>query len=425
VHIKAIQKIESKIKGSLLNCHIKDGRPQYESLAPHVESLEKEILKHKHKWMDLFDVFFIFYDFVYAAIENKTANGKKLEGNLWDILGEEEGQKLTESIKNYIISIPRTYDIYIPFPNISESLPKSINLGNDISLIVFGDKEGIPGGYQKGFRGIFSEQLELNKLYYKQRLSGYCGRQLENISLKKAINDFKIFLHQGIYTGLFELSPINKARIGLQGMMAHEQVPRVSVTSVDIASDSAKLSNAELPLDFRRLLDNISFDFGNVLLARAREIGQFEIAIATFLKQAIQLIECDEEESKRVKSAIQWCLDSYVVENKTLAFLQVCIGLEALLGDDSSNDALIKTLADRCAYLISPDIKGRKKIKKDFEDLYNVRSKLVHGNAIELDSSQKRYLNWGRMMLEFAIAKEIEHLKLDNKQGSEQTVFES
>lgn len=419
MHPKAIQKIEIKIKESLLNCQIKDSKPQLESFMRHVESLEKEVIKHRKKWLVTFDVFFIFYDLVSEAIENKTDNGKKLEGNLWEIFGEIDGQKLTENIKNYIISIPRAYDIYIPFPNILENLPKSINLSDDISLKVFEDKEEVPGGYQKGFRVLFAEQLEIKKLYYKQRLNGYCGSQLENISLKKAINDFKIFLHQGIYTGLFKISPINKARIGLQGMMAHEQVPRVSVTSVDITSDSAKLRNAELPLDFRRFLDNISFDFGNVLLARAREIGQFGIAIATFFKRAIQLIECDEEESKRVKSAIQWCLDSYIVENKTLAFLQVCIGLEALLGDDSSNGALTKTLADRCSYLISPDIKGRKKIKDDFKDFYEVRSKLVHGNVIELDSSQRRYLNWGRTTLEFAIAKEIEHLKLDNNQESE------
>ena len=52
------------------------------------------------------------------------------------------------------------------------------------------------------------------------------------------------------------------------------------------------------------------------------------------------------------------------------------------------------------------------RIKKDFEDLYKIRSKLVHGNVIELDSSQKRYLIIGRIMLEYAILKEIEHLKL-------------
>jgi hypothetical protein len=414
VHPKAIQKIEKKIKGSLINCYIKDSRPQYESFTPHVESLEKEILKHTRKWMDLFDVFFIFYEFVYEAIENKTANGKKLEGNLWDILGEEEGQKLTESIKNYIISIPRTYDIYIPFPNISESLPKSINLSNDISLIVFVDKEEIPGGYQKGIRGIFSEQLELNKLYYKQRLNGYCGRQLENISLKRAVNNFKILLHQGIYKKLFKLSPVDKARVGLQGMMAHYQVPKVNVSSVDITGDSNKLKTAELPLDFSILLDNISFDFENVLLAKAKEIGQLAIAIDTYLKKAIELIECDDEESKRVKASIQWCFDSHIARNKTLAFLQVCIGLEALLGDDSPTGSLTATLADRCSYLISPDIKGRKQIKKDFEDLYEVRSKLVHGNVLELDSSQNWYLNWGRKILEYAIAKEIEHLTLGN-----------
>ena len=73
---------------------------------------------------------------------------------------------------------------------------------------------------------------------------------------------------------------------------------------------------------------------------------------------------------------------------------------------------MTETLADRCAYLISDDIKGRKTIKDSFKELYEVRSKLVHGNVTELNSDQTWYLRWGRNVLEYAISKEMKHLNL-------------
>jgi hypothetical protein len=414
MHNQAVQKIKKHIKGTLRNCYVEDSRLEYKSFFKHAESLGKEILKHKKEWIDLFDVYIIFIELVHEAIKNKFGSDRSLKGNLWDILGEEEGQKLTESIKSYFISIPRTYDIYIPIPNVSEIPAKKINLNNDISLIVFDDAKQVPGGYNKGIRGIFSGQLELNKLYYKQRLTGYCGVRLENVSLKRAINNLKILLHQGIYRRLFKVSPADKVSVGLHRLMLHYQIPKFSVISVDITSKSNEPKNAELPLDFSKLLNNISFDFENELLAKAKENKSvFKTAIVALLKEAIELIKCEEEESKRVKSAVQWCFDSYIVENRTLAFLQVCIGLEALLGDDSSSGSLVKTLADRCSYLVGDDIKSRKKIKESFEDLYDVRSNIVHGNVIELDSDQEGLFIWGRKILEYAISKEIKHLNLE------------
>ena len=58
-------------------------------------------------------------------------------------------------------------------------------------------------------------------------------------------------------------------------------------------------------------------------------------------------------------------------------------------------------------------IKDRETIKTKFKELYDVRSKLAHGNETELNSNQIECLNWGRTMLEYAILKEIKHLNLE------------
>jgi hypothetical protein len=406
-----MQKIENKIKGSLKNCQIKDNWPQYESFSIHVDSLGEEVLKHKKEWLERWDVYSIFYDLVSEAITaHRTEDTPNLEGNLWDILGEEKGLELTENIKNYFFSIPRTFDIYIPLPRLSDSPPTNIQLSDNIYITSFKDPNEIPGGYQEGLLGLFGAKLELNKPYLRQRITGYCGNRLENSSNKKAINNFKILLQQGLTRDIFKANQESLAKLGLLGGLKHHQIPKAHVTHIDQQRTPLKLVQLELPLDFCQWLNNLTFNFEDEPLNHI--IDNPEKILPVIFRKPIDLIECQKDESRRILSAIQWCLDSYIVENQTLAFLQVCIGLEALFGDDTYNGGLTEMLADRCAYLVSNDIKGRKSIKKDFKELYDARSKIVHGNATELDSNDKWHLNWGRRILEYAIMKEIKHLNL-------------
>lgn len=419
LHKNAVQKIENEIKGSLLNCQIKDNWPQYESFSIHVGSLAEEVLKHKKEWLDRPNIFSIFYDIVYDAIKENTKADENWEGNLWDLLGKEKGLKLTESIKNYILSIPLSYDVYIPIQKAPDTFPARIKLSDNISLVVFKNADQIPGGYKVGLLSLHNE-LELNKIYFKQSLIGYCGKRLESVSYKKAISNFKILIQQGIFRDLFKLNTDRKSGLGLLGYFTYYQVPKASVISIDRTTESLKRVSVELPMDFSSMIDSIDFNWEGDLLTNLEDSGKQEEAIAIYFRKAIELIECVEEESRRVKSAIEWCFDSYIVQNQTLAFLQVCIGLEALFGDERQNKkqnerqniALTETLADRCSYLIGSDIKGRKKIKEEFKELYGVRSDLVHGSITELDNNQKRYLNWGRSILKYSISKEIKHLNL-------------
>jgi hypothetical protein len=393
LHPKAIQKIENKIKGSLINCHIKDNWPQYESFSKHIESLGKEVLKHRKEWLNINDIFSIFYDFVYKSIIEKVGADQQVDVNLWDFLGEEDGNKLTTSFKEFLISIPREYDVYIPLPINPQSIPGSIELSNSISLVLFKEADKVSGGVQIGLQALRTPktQLGLNTVYIRQRLSGYCGNRLENASIKQATRNFKIILQQAKFKNLFKPNPEKITAINPFAELSHHQVPRTHIISVDIRSDPVELIKTELPLDFCKWLNSINLNSEADPLNRAIRDGKIEQLIISWLKKPIELIECDAEEAIRVASAIQWCFNSYTLENETLAFLQVCIGFEALLGDDSKSGALTETLADRCSYLISNDIKGRKSIKSTFKELYGVRSKIVHGNATELDSNQRWY----------------------------------
>lgn len=411
LHPKAVEKIEKHIRGSLKNCAVKDNWPLYESFSVHVDSLSEEILKHKKEWLDTTDVFSIFYDFVYTAIKAAIEVNQKVEGNLWDILGDERSKQLTDALQDYFISIPRTFDVYLPVPEVTKDIPSAIKLSDEISVVSFHDANEVPGGHSRGLLSL-DNKLEAGKVYIRQRMSGHAGNRLENACVRTAVNNLKIILQQGMFRGLFKLTPEGKAGLGLFGAFTHHQIKKLKVVSVDEAFGNPKITTVELPIDVCRLLNNIDIYWDSEPMSRALERNELDKAITALLIKPVQLIDCKDEEATRVKAAIKWCFDSYAVENQTLAFLQVCIGLEALLGDTDSNGALTETLADRCAYLVGDDIKGRRTIKNNFKELYKVRSKLVHGNVTELDGDQAGYLRWGKSILEFAIIKEMKHLNL-------------
>ncbi|OGU17418.1 MAG: hypothetical protein A2076_04560 [Geobacteraceae bacterium GWC2_53_11] len=412
----AIDKMKRKLKGSFVNTNVVDNWPQYDSFETHVTSLGDEVLKCKSKWIDIIDVFNIYYEVVVEAL---TANGMETppkDGCLWDIIGEEKGTELINRFIDYIVTIPRTYDLFIPLPNLSGDL-NNLRLSENFSLIVFNDTEGIPGGFNNSMRSLLSglsqptNSLEPNKVYLSQRVSGFCGNRIENFTIKEAINNFKIIIQLGMFKNIFVTDKPKR----IIGGYSHFQIPKIYLVNVDKTDSSEKAKGVELPVSFSEYICSINYSHNNQepSLLRFRTGEDIAQHVNEHLGNAINLIECDAEESKRVKASILWYFESCIASSPTLAFLQVCIGLEALLGDDVYNGALVETLADRCAYLISGDIKGRKKIKDDFKKIYGVRSKLVHGNATELDSNQKHYLHQGRSILKFAISKEIKHLNLD------------
>ena len=73
-----------------------------------------------------------------------------------------------------------------------------------------------------------------------------------------------------------------------------------------------------------------------------------------------------------------------------MKFIQTCIGLESLLGDSAGNEGagLTTIMANRCAYSLSHNIHERKEIIKKFKELYEIRSKIVHGRSNKLSDDK-------------------------------------
>ena len=131
------------------------------------------------------------------------------------------------------------------------------------------------------------------------------------------------------------------------------------------------------------------------------------------LSIASQILGSDtpKENNEALSTALVWALDSLSSKNQTVSFIQLCISLEALLGDEHGAESLSKTLADRCAYLLGKTPMERREIREKFSDLYRLRSKLVHGRKRQIDSESREALFWGNKIISRLIKKEVSNLK--------------
>lgn len=415
MHPKAIQKINKITNGALQNCSILNRWPQFQSYSEHVESLSKEVLKHKNEWLIDSDIYSIFIDHVYRCLLIEYPEDSGITGDLKDLLSLKQFNELTDSISKFIESIPREYDVYLPLPSLSEIEFESLELHDGVWIKSFNKPESIPGGYQQdlGLLSLPPIKFEQNKVYLCIREKGYCGGSVENSCTREALSGFKLLLHAGVFRVLFRLEEMKSVDLGLMGRYDHHQIPKISLVSVDLNAREKRVINTELPLNLTRFIHKIYLSLDSIKKAKETDKEHFKSHFLNILKKSAQLTQQKTEHSSPIKSAIEWAIDSRAEENQTLSFIQNCIGLECVLGEDSGGLPITATLADRCSYLLGTDPKSRKTIRKKFKDLYEIRSKLVHGNVSRLSKDASEYHRWGQAVLDFAIAKEIKNYKIE------------
>ena len=123
----------------------------------------------------------------------------------------------------------------------------------------------------------------------------------------------------------------------------------------------------------------------------------------------------DFDRNEPLIRAAQWLFDSYCGRNNLLAFVQATVALEILLGDKAFSDVigLGKLLGNRCAYLIGITRTQRDEVLKDFERIYDTRSKIVHRGKNRLTASERTDLLTLRWMCARVIQEELKLIKKD------------
>ncbi|HHQ8347813.1 TPA: hypothetical protein ACSUN1_003104 [Salmonella enterica subsp. diarizonae] len=165
--------------------------------------------------------------------------------------------------------------------------------------------------------------------------------------------------------------------------------------------------SSSLPISIGKYLNELALtqNFDELEFIKKSVMTDSTIMIAN------ELLANKSDEAARVKSAIDWLIQSEINEDETMAFIQICMGLESIFGDNDSEGGLTNTLADRCAYLIGRNIAERKEIKDEFKKMYKVRSKIIHGVKSYLTQNEDHIKDRAFHYLNQSILREMRNLR--------------
>lgn len=139
------------------------------------------------------------------------------------------------------------------------------------------------------------------------------------------------------------------------------------------------------------------------------------------LREMGTVFSCENlSKTHKLLLACQWLFESYSGKNELLSFVQTTVVIEILLGDKASSEqvGLGALLRNRCAYLIGVSQTQRNEILDDFQKIYDVRSKIVHGGKSRLNYIERGLLGKLQWMCRRVIQEEVKLLSEDEKKNT-------
>ena len=412
LHMNAKEVLKKHLEKLLSNCKINNGIVCFDdSTYKDIDKYIKELKKHKKAWMRDIDLYRLLRKHISEYLSERNEKTREISGNLKDIIGKKETESICGTIISFIESIPREYFLFFELPSAQKIGVNEISLTDSISFVEKNYPYIITNLEEAYFNMLKKENM---RMYVRIKVDGYADGTLESNAIKKAYSKFKqVFL-------LAKLSGIIKRKPGLHLRFTTPQNHVINVTEPDTEQYAFPL-----PKIVSDYISKMGID-ENIL-----KPTEFEVLFETFenaetptlvdkikilknrLQYPIKLLRTSDsdESTEPIKTAIEWAFDSLTNDNDTFAFIQACIGLESILGDEDSKENITKTLADRCAYLLGNSISKRKDIREKFKDLYEVRSKLVHGRKASLDDEQRSLLKFAQNILDQIIWKEISYIE--------------
>ncbi len=427
LHTEAKKILTRDIKTILSNCKIDKGFPEFnEKASAVIEKYWDEVRKHKSKWMGNNEALILIYRQISDYL-NERLKEKRFEfsGDLKDIEGTKGIKNLCVKIILFLDSIPREYFVFFELPASKGIVVKEISLADDIAFVErVKDDDFSEIKIQRrrgmGLLGIYGNSLKKERIYVRIRIEGYVG-SLESITVKKAFSKFKQVVLLGKYSNI--LIDVPPKAGGLSEIFAPNSniTSEIIVWNADASEPSYNFNTSRAVFDYISKIginedvlkpDNYELFFDKFENKDSPTPADKAKLLKKRFDNPVRLFNTsdDDKNSEPIKTAIEWAFDSFTNDDQTFAFIQACIGIEAILGDKKSEGDITKTLADRCAYLIGSNIIKRKQIKENFLKLYDDRSKLIHGRKAYLNKEELGKLRYAQYILRRIILKEISNI---------------
>lgn len=356
------------------------------------------------------------FDKLYKIIGNSFQNEKfAADGPLKNLCGPDVFEEVARQLISFLEGIPYKYDFYIKLPF---ALPEKIDtlpLSAGTKIIKRSDGEwqhvevGGEGSIGKLFSSYLLSRTSPHGAYFKTEVSGY-GDAAE----AKALSVFKRFAYLASAAGLissstYDLSTDSEIK-NLRSVSSALNEPAITQLPNDIANYISGIKlNKDVFKEYKPPSPTTSRAAS--ILSCSRTYEEFYESKFSWHSRAFAQVQSHEESADygHILSAIEWGFDGSANANETMGFIQVCIGLEALLGDKNSGGQrnLTEKLADRCAYLLGHSSSDRKDYAKKFEKIYALRCELVHGVRPKLAEEHGRRAFEAEALLRALVLKEI------------------
>lgn len=338
------------------------------------------------------DLFFLIHERLTPFVAKSGNEGTRVR--LKEVLTADAWDSLRSDVRDYLLSLPRTYEVWFSLPLAPKWGVGELPISDRVALV-----EVLPSDGPSGPQGIGLNEL-YTEVYLKITSTGYGADRISTSAIADALSTFKQVAafaeRQFIFESRFPepelMWPISAGCYFLDLNDRSRKFDSILFTGV-LNEYLAGLTINEKRLEIFESGDSKSPpEPGRARLAKTREEKTAALSLLFRDLGVLLNLTDDTSDAIRIKTALEWEFESNRSENQTVSFVQACIGLEALLGDNDQDEPLVTRLADRCAYLLGKGGAARADLRKKFRSMYDIRSKLIHGRKARLDPHERRQL---------------------------------
>jgi hypothetical protein len=230
-----------------------------------------------------------------------------------------------------------------------------------------------------GLIGSGDRNYEWKGAYLQIIKQGFIGRYIETATEHELIGDFKALWGVQLALGIAQRRRSWSAYPSKRKLIVH----RAAGKNLEL------ILRIELDAPASQLVDDIKFnDWMPGDHSVETKLGVYKLDL-----DKLDLVFGSSPEAERLRLAARWLFDSYATENELLAYVQAMVCLEIILGDASliGEIGLGELLRNRCAYLIGKTSVQRGEILKDFREIYDVRSHIVHRGKNRMSAREREH----------------------------------
>ncbi|MFG0610910.1 hypothetical protein [Delftia sp. WSY_14] len=380
--------LSNKLYGGLRNCAKAGGRLHLWSndLKPFYEEASKKLVE----WIDQDDLVEIIYSQTSQLLGSDDVF-KNENQELHLIIGEQVCRDIAALVIEKIASLPIRYFFDFPAPNLV-GLSNVFDLCDSVRLI---PREKLNAENIGSFTRLRQSSISIGAC-------GYAKNSQHNTAARNALSKLKVVCVIGRIFGLFMSRPGSNP---MTFEMAGLKTKSIFATKiVESEGDFAHVGEFDLGLSISSYMNNLSFSFDpewSGFSEKIREIGL-----------AIELMDNPKAEKnvRSIRRALEWLFDAETDEDVTTRFIKICIGLEAVLGEQSKDLGITEQLADRCAFILNKTTEDRKNTREAMKEIYKLRSQIVHGVSSRLTHKEAGIVAKAKLYLDRVLRSEISSL---------------